>query len=48
MVTQSEAALEECLITKLVDGGYQRVKIKDENELKQNLKAQIENFNNVV
>ena len=47
MVTQSEAALEKCLIDKLVDGGYNRVKIKDEDELRMNLKTQLEKFNNI-
>ncbi len=47
MATQSEAALESKLINKLVDGGYQRVQIKDESELKSNFKAQLEKFNNI-
>jgi type I restriction enzyme, R subunit len=47
MVTQSEAALEKCLIDKLEDGGYERVKISDEQGLKQNLKSQIEKFNKI-
>lgn len=47
MATQSEAALESKLINKLADGGYQRVQIKDENELKSNFKAQLEKFNKI-
>ena len=47
MATQSEAALEKCLIDKLADGGYEQVKISDENGLKSNLKSQIERFNKV-
>ena len=47
MATQSEAALESKLINKLADGGYQRVQIKDETELKSNFKAQLEKFNQV-
>lgn len=47
MATQSEAALEKCLIDKLTEGGYERVKIIDENGLKNNLKSQIEKFNKV-
>ena len=47
MATQSEAVLEKCLIGKLVDGGYERVKITDECDLKQNLKSQIEQFNKI-
>lgn len=47
MATQSEAALEECLIEKLVEGSYERVKVSDEEGLKQNLKSQIEKFNKI-
>lgn len=47
MSTQSEAALEKSLINKLVKDGYQRVLIKDESELKQNLKSQLEKFNKI-
>jgi len=47
MTTQSEAALEKCLIDKLIEGGYERVKIRDENDLKINLKSQIERFNKI-
>ncbi|MCC7559967.1 MAG: type I restriction endonuclease subunit R [Methanobacterium sp.] len=47
MATQSEAALEKCLIDKLTDGGYERVKITDESGLKSNLKSQIEKFNKI-
>ncbi len=47
MATQSEAALEKALLDKLVDGGYERVSINDEKGLKDNLKTQIEKFNNI-
>ncbi|NYB26461.1 MAG: type I restriction endonuclease subunit R [Methanobacteriaceae archaeon] len=47
MTTQSEAALEKALLDKLVDGGYERVSINDEKGLKDNLKSQIEKFNNI-
>ncbi|QUH24210.1 type I restriction endonuclease subunit R [Methanobacterium alkalithermotolerans] len=47
MATQSEAALESKLINKLADGGYQRVQINDETELKSNFKAQLEKFNHI-
>lgn len=47
MTTQSEAVLEKSLINKLVDDGYERVIIKDEAELKQNLKSQLEKFNQI-
>ncbi len=47
MTTQSESALEESLIEKLVESGYERVKINDENKLKGNFKSQLEKFNKV-
>ena len=48
MLHSSEGALEESLIQKLVEGGYKRVKITHENELKRNFKSQLEKFNNVT
>jgi len=48
MTTQSEAALEEQLICKLVDGGYQQVKISNEKQLKDNFKTQLEKFNKIT
>lgn len=48
MTTQTEAALEENLINKLVDGGYKRVNIRDEADLKRNFKFQLEKFNNIT
>lgn len=47
MTTQSEAALEKSFIEKLVEGGYEQVKIPDEKALKDNLKSQIERFNEI-
>lgn len=47
MATQSEAALEKCLLDKLVEGGYERITISDEAGLKDNLKSQIEKFNKI-
>lgn len=47
MTSQSEAALEKALLDKLIDGGYVRVNINDESGLKDNLKSQIEKFNNI-
>lgn len=47
MVTQSEAALEENLIKKLEEGGYKRVNIKNESDLKKNFKKQLELFNKI-
>ena len=46
MVSESEATLEEKLLEKLENEGYNRVNIKDENQLNQNFKTQIEKFNN--
>lgn len=48
MATQSEAALEESLIKKLVEGGYERVRINDKNDLERNFKAQLEKFNKIT
>lgn len=47
MTTQSEVALEKSFIQKLVEGGYEQVKIPDEKALKDNLKSQIERFNEI-
>lgn len=49
MSTQSEYALEEALITQLVDMGYGRVRIDDEAAMLRNLKRQLEIHNqNIV
>ena len=45
MATQSEAALENGLIKTLVSNGYERVEIKEEDNLKENFKAQLEKHN---
>ena len=45
MSTQSEAILEENLIKQLIDLKYERVSIKDDNELEINLKSQLEKHN---
>ena len=45
MATQSEAALEEGLIKTLVDNRYERVVIKEEENLKENFKIQLEKHN---
>lgn len=44
---QSEAQLEEKMIENLVSQGYERLKVKTNKELYQNLKIQIERLNNV-
>ena len=45
MTTQSEAALENGLIKTLVDNSYERVFIKEEENLKANFKTQLEKHN---
>lgn len=46
MTTQSEQILEEQLIHQLSSNGYDKIIIKDENELLANLKSQLEKHNN--
>ena len=45
MTTQSEAALEEGLIRTLVENSYERVVIKEEENLRENFKHQLEKHN---
>ncbi len=45
MTTQSEAALESGLIKTLVENSYERVIIKEEENLKANFKTQLEKHN---
>jgi type I restriction enzyme R subunit len=45
MTTQAEQALEDNLIQQLHGLGYEKVNIKDEKYLVQNLKAQLEKYN---
>nr|DAH17523.1 MAG TPA: Chromatin remodeling complex ATPase [Caudoviricetes sp.] len=45
MTTQSEAALENGLIKTLMDNSYERVFIKEEENLKANFKVQLEKHN---
>ena len=45
MTTQSEAALEEGLIKTLVENSYERVVIKEEENLRENFKRQLEKHN---
>lgn len=47
MSTQSERELENNLIEQLIQLGYERVSIRDENELVANLKIQLEKLNNI-
>ena len=47
MTKQSESILENNLIKKLTDLGYQSVKVMDGAALVSNLKSQLEVFNNV-
>lgn len=48
MTSQSELILEQNLINQLSSNGYDKVIIKDENELLSNLKKQLEKHNNKV
>jgi type I restriction enzyme R subunit len=48
MTSQSELILEQNLIHQLTSNGYDKVIIKDENELLSNLKKQLEKHNNKV
>lgn len=45
MTTQSEAALENGLIKTLIDNSYERVVIREEENLKANFKTQLERHN---
>ena len=45
MSTQSEAVLEETLIKRLSENGYERIKIKNEDELIVNFRIQLEKLN---
>jgi len=47
MSTQSEAILEKKLIEQLNKQGFEKVKINNENELKQNFKLQLEKHNKI-
>ncbi|CRX36809.1 / hsdR / type I restriction enzyme r protein /:348139 Forward [Candidatus Hepatoplasma crinochetorum] len=47
MKIEYESVLENNLIEKLINLGYQYIKIKNNNDLKLNLKKQIEKFNNI-
>lgn len=48
MTSQSEQILENTLINQLLANGYDRVIIKDEKDLLQNLKTQLEKHNNKI
>jgi type I restriction enzyme R subunit len=48
MATQTEAQLEDLLISRLVERGWQRVLVADESGLVANLKVQLEAHNNVT
>ena len=47
MTTQPEQILENNLVTQLEKLGYQKVVIRDENDLLANLKSQLEKHNKV-
>ena len=46
MSYQSEAQLEETLIKQLVDQGFNRVSISDEEQLKTNFRNELFKYNN--
>jgi type I restriction enzyme R subunit len=46
MTKQAEAQLEENLIKQLVSLGYERIRLSDSLQLEDNLKKQLEQFNN--
>ena len=48
MSKQSESILEENLIKQLVESQYEKVAIKDDKELEQNLKKQLEKHNKTI
>ncbi|MDD2822221.1 MAG: type I restriction endonuclease, partial [Flavobacterium sp.] len=48
MTSQSELILEQNLVNQLASNGYDKVTIKDENNLLVNLKKQLEKHNNKV
>ncbi len=48
MTTQPEQILEDGLVRKLVEAGYEPVEVRDEASLLKNLKMQLEAHNNVV
>lgn len=47
MPTQPEQVLEDNLVAQLAASGYDKITIKDENDLVVNLKAQLEKHNNI-
>lgn len=47
MATESEATLEEKLMSQLVNQGYERIKIKDEKDLIKNFRIQLEKTNHI-
>ena len=47
ILAQSEKELEDKLIKQLKEQGFKSVTIKDENDLLENLKLQIETFNRI-
>ena len=48
MSSQAEAVLEDKLVEQLVDLGYKKIRINDEEGILQNLKNQLEKFNNTT
>jgi type I restriction enzyme R subunit len=46
--TESENQLELNLINKLIEKKYQKIKIKDETDLLNNFKNQLQKLNNII
>ncbi|MBR0472303.1 MAG: type I restriction endonuclease subunit R [Methanosphaera sp.] len=48
MPTQSESTLENILVEDLSNNGYEKITIKNDEELEQNFRTQLEKFNNIT
>ena len=48
MSTQSEMALENILVDDLANNGYEKITIRNDEELEQNFRRQLEKFNNIT
>ena len=48
MSTQSESALEDILVDDLANNGYEKITIRNDEELEQNFRRQLEKFNNIT
>lgn len=48
MSTQSETTLENILVEDLANNGYEKITIRNDEELEQNFRKQLEKFNNIT